>query len=458
MFAYRGKQYNIQWYWLGWGTSSDCMNAIMCGPSSVFFDNSQTESLAWCQPVPNGYYSEQCSNGLHACRIPEICGGGMSLAFWTSHGYGSPTGCGVRLVCPASQSGFDLGLLTSYFSWTVSVVLRIMSPLIPSSSDVIFGSFPTFAIGVTVESGSSVRLRIFHSMWTVSSSNCWLLTDPIRWFVDETRTVSVSFSNQKNINVYIDNKLVSTFDLTPSTASIGTLVTGEFHEVFGSESVHIGQVFASPMDFAGSTTSAFPYSMNSPPGLNFALSNLTITAQSITTTTSTLAPTFSTFLPRSTTTTTCTTQPVTSSTWTTSDVSSRIPNSWSLSIQSTFSDSVPTVTTHSSTITYSLTTSAPSAIHDSKSISSGGIAGIVIAAVLMLSAAGACIVSRMRRRFSGPVQYSPTWMLGSDPNWFEEPSIMIFDRPTRGEEPRSNMMVDLPATESADDNTFVHYF
>ena len=128
VFSFRGREYKDQWYWLGWSSENDCMNAILCGPTSHYFDVTQRSSLAWCQPVPAGFYSPACANSISPCSRPSFADD-MRLAFWTSHGFGQADGCGVRAVTPAVMTAFDSSAIEGE-EWSISCKVLSSRPLL----------------------------------------------------------------------------------------------------------------------------------------------------------------------------------------------------------------------------------------------------------------------------------------------------------------------------------------
>lgn len=422
VFVFRGKTYNIQWYWLGWGTSSDCMEAILCGPSSYFFDSSQGKSLAWCQPVPRGYFSLQCVNDIHPCtnNPAGITGGSMDLAYWTSHGYGSPSGCGIRLVCAAVLRGYDVSPCLSQM-WSIAFSVQLFPPFIVGNSELILGSFRLFSIGVVIVSPSSVELKFFHSMWTVtrSSSRVTISDYPVAWFPGESKTIVVSFASQI-LRVYINTVKIGQVGLSESSASIGSLLSGDIPAILTPDTLHIGNVFVSNTDdLVGASSSDSPYTYKG--GIDFSIlsDSVEVSDQEFTTTTTTSSTVFQ-FAP--------------SLAYTTSISSSTV------SVPTTFpssSCSSITVPATSSLTTISQNTSPPTEIHlalvtPSTSISDGGIAGIIIGIILFIACI-ACVAKKLRRsrrkKLSSLVMNS--W---SPPSLFEEPSeLMVLPQPAAPE-------------------------
>lgn len=423
VFVFRGKTYNSQWYWLGWGTSSDCMEAILCGPSAYFFDSSQGNSLAWCQPVPRGFFSHQCANDIHPCtnNPAGITGGSMDLAYWTSHGYGSPSGCGIRLVCAAVLRGYDVSAFSSQM-WSIAFSVQLFPPFIVGNSELILGSFRLFSIGVVIVSPSSIELKFFHSMWTVtrSASRVTISDYPIAWFPGESKTIVVSFASQI-LRVYINTVKIGQVGLSESSASIGSLLSGDIPAILTPDTLHIGNVFVSNTDdFTGASSSDSPYTYKG--GIDFSIlsDSVEVSDQEFTTTTTTTSSTVFQF--------------PSSLVYTTSFLSSTV------SVPTTFpssSCSSITVPVTSSETTISQNTSPPTEISlsimsPSSSISDGGIAGIIIGIILFIACI-ACVAKKLRRsrrkKLSSLVMNS--W---SPPSLFEEPSeLMVPPQPAAPE-------------------------
>jgi uncharacterized membrane protein YphA (DoxX/SURF4 family) len=285
-FTFRGRVYKDQWYWLGWGSESDCMNAVLCGPTSHYFDATQIDTLKWCQPTPLGMYSLPCDNGVHACNTPPFVED-MTLAIWTSHGYGKPDGCGARQVTSALIKGMDLFPLSSP-EWTLSSHISLSGVFPVGGALILLGSLLTFFIGVVFTSMSSVRIAFFHSKWTVDPIQSVITTDPIIWFPGETKTLMVTLFRGW-ISVFQNYELVTSLEAVASSASIGTIITTGITDILSSDSVHVGPVFLEATDFFGSTCGGKNMYLDNADA-DFEVSNVKISAggyQPTTTTTTT---------------------------------------------------------------------------------------------------------------------------------------------------------------------------
>ena len=262
VFNFRGQSYIVQWYWLGWGTRNDCMNAILCGPTSHYFDPTQSSTLEWCQAVPPGKFSPVCSNNIGDCTSPSWAGG-MELAVWTSHGFGQPEGCGIRLLTAAILTGMDVSPITAS-QWTVSSYISLGSTILPNSEAILFGIFMIFFISIKFISPNTLQLCLFHRDLTVDRDSTVVTSGDIQWFPGEGRTVSVSL-NSNRIQFYIDGILVSESSIVAPLlrAAIGRVSVESISSKLTPLVVHVGPVFVQETDFESATTAApNPYLAN----------------------------------------------------------------------------------------------------------------------------------------------------------------------------------------------------
>lgn len=297
VFSYKGQTYIDQWYWLGWGSMNDCMNAILCGPSSHYFDASQAQTLAWCQPVPLGKFSPPCVNSIGECTVPPWADD-MKLAVWTSHGFGAADGCGLRLVTSAIVRDTDIGALSGPV-WTISAEIGFKSPFQVGSETMLFGIFLTFALSVVFLAPTVVRIKFFHRDFTVSASAATVSSADIQWFPGEARKISVCLSPNSNIQFYIDERFVSESPIVGSVfrASIGRFMIPSFVDILSSSVVHIGPVFAEVADFESASSSGINPYANWGMGSDLAVGNIAF-QRSVMTTTTTQRPTETTlFIP-----------------------------------------------------------------------------------------------------------------------------------------------------------------
>jgi hypothetical protein len=291
VFSFRGQTYIDQWYWLGWGTKNDCMNAILCGPTSHYFDSTQLSSLAWCQPVPAGKYSPACSNNVADCAAPPWADD-MRLAIWTSHGFGQPDGCGVRLVASALFTCIDVSSINLASPWTISATIGLGSIFPPNTEMILFGSFLTFCISLRVIGPNMIDLSLYHRDLTVSGQVATVSSATIQWFPGEVRMISISLdaAGPYRLLYFIDGVFVSSSSVIPPLlrASIGRFKTTQFTTILGPSTIHVGPVFAQASDFESSTTSAPNPYLNWGTGgsLDFSISNIQISSYTMTTTTS----------------------------------------------------------------------------------------------------------------------------------------------------------------------------
>lgn len=297
VFRFRGVQFISQWYWLGWGTQNDCMNAILCGPSSHYFDPSQTDSLAWCQPVPNGMFSRQCSNALTPCKAPDWADD-MRLAVWTSHGFGDPDGCGVRLLTPAIIPNQDsTALMDSPVGWSVIFKLTIPGPFRTGSESIIFGVFLVFFLSVVVTGINTVRLRIFHRDWTLDTVTSTIESVDIQWYPNESRKITISFS-KGYFSYLIDSFFASDKRVSQTLRSLGRLSSNVFELLLTSFPIHVGPVFVDTTDFVPLDSTVNPYLSRTSAGLDFILdSQIALNAFPVTITTAPPSTSTSIFIP-----------------------------------------------------------------------------------------------------------------------------------------------------------------
>jgi len=297
VFIFRGQTYIDQWYWLGWGSMNDCMNAILCGPSSHFFDSSQSQSLAWCQPVPPGKFSPTCANSIADCNIPSWADG-MKLAVWTSHGFGSAEGCGIRLVTPAIVKDIDVGALTGPV-WTVSWTVQFQTPFIIGAETILFGIFLFFSLAIFFISSTIVRLEFFHNELTVSSSTTTVQSSDIQWLPGETRQISISLSTSGMIQFYVDTRFVSESPTVPPLfrASIGRLTIAGFEEILSSDIIHIGPVFVKASDFESSSTNGQNPYTSWIMGTDLTVGDIAFSRSAMTTTTTAVPVSTTVFIP-----------------------------------------------------------------------------------------------------------------------------------------------------------------
>ena len=305
-FLFRGTHFTVQWYWLGWPTSADCMNAVLCGPTSVFFDPSQSTSLQWCQPTPRGFYSQQCSNQLLPCIPPDLMKD-LSLGYWTSHGFGQPYGCGAKLVALAALSGIDISLITNPTAFTILSTVTIQPFSIPHafpSWTILFGTFLTFFVGIKLTSPASAVLSFFHKSLTVDQFTTWIETPEFQLAIPyQPISIAISFDVNR-IRIFVNLKQVFSSPSTTSSYSIGSLSTSSLiPSNWTSSLIHVGPFFQATDDVVpGNTGGPNPYSFwsNSVSPIDFSVSNIRIVPQVLTTTvlpvvvTTTTTPTLAT--------------------------------------------------------------------------------------------------------------------------------------------------------------------
>lgn len=274
VFTFKGRVYKAQWYWLGWGTKDDCMNAILCGPTSHYFDISQSASLAWCQPTPWGMFSPSCSNAVKHCTIPKFADD-MRLAFWTSHGYGYADGCGVRLVTSALITGVDTFALTTP-QWTVSADIKLFGGIRTGAQSILFGAFSVFFIAVAITGLGRLCVKFHHYAITVSRTDVMVTSDEVDWFPGEHKRIVASLGRDGKLTIYVGNTIVYRELAGSSTGSLGTLITQGLKGQLTAKSIHVGPVFAESSDFVNMTTMTNPYIGND--YMDFEFSNFELSA------------------------------------------------------------------------------------------------------------------------------------------------------------------------------------
>ena len=295
-FLFRGTQYIVQWYWLGWPTLGDCMNAVLCGPTSVYFDASQGSTLRWCQPTPKGFHSPQCSNQLLPCDPPPNIGD-MSLAYWTSHGFGKPDGCSAEMVALAAISGTDISAVLNPTTFTILATITTIPPssiLSYPSWTILFGTFLSFFVGIRLTTPSTAIISFFHASLTVGPFDTWIETPELPWFFAQPTSLAVSYDGIR-VNIFVNSMLVSTVP-SPMTSlhSIGTLSPTSLIPSNWTSLVHIGPIFVTSSQFQAATTGGInPYDFWSRESfLDFSVSDIRIVEQVLTTTT--IPPVFTT--------------------------------------------------------------------------------------------------------------------------------------------------------------------
>lgn len=287
-FPFRGTQYLLQWYWLGWPTMGDCMNAILCGPTSVYFDASQISTLKWCQPTPYGFYSPQCSNQLRPCNPPRNFAD-MSLGYWTSHGFGKPDGCGSKMIALAAISGIDISPIhTSTFTILASITTVTPSSIHPYPSwTILFGTLLSFFVGIRLTTPSTAIISFFHASLTVGPFDTWIETPELPWEYSEPMQLAIS-NDGISVSIFIDSVLVLTVPSTTTNSySIGTLSPSSLVPSNWSSLVHVGPIFVTSPQFQAVTTGGInPYDFwTRDSTLDFAVANIRVVPQVFTTTT-----------------------------------------------------------------------------------------------------------------------------------------------------------------------------
>ena len=336
VFTFKGRVYKDQWYWLGWPTRDDCMQAVLCGPTSHFFDYSQTLSKAWCQPTPLGSYSPQCTNTILPCSAPTNITGPTS--FWTSHGYGHSSGCGMRMGTPSFLTAPTSMVSGFTQSWNIRFVLTLLGPFPTSPAQtIILGVFTKFFIGIKYIDISTVKLFVFHQYYDSVSSVS------ISWYPGETKIVAFYLDPvSQGIQFYLNDLLLGPFIwLTWATLflmphNISALPAN------ATSLIHIGPYYTIANDFPDSTFPVNPYDNQAQ--VDFQVCTVSLAAGNIVTTTTTTTSTTT----RSTT-TTSTTITTTTSTSTTTTTSMSAPPA-----TSTSSITTSTTTTSSSSTSMSI--------------------------------------------------------------------------------------------------------
>ena len=285
VFTYKGRVYKDQWYWLGWGSAADCINAVLCGPTSHYFDTTQSSTLAWCQPVPDGMYSGTCSNGVRSCNIPAFADD-MRLAFWTSHGFGDPNGCGVRLIAGGLISAVDTSALNGN-QWSISVPIQLHSPFVVGNDLIIIGTFLLFYIALAIVGPAHVILRVFHAQWTLTPTTAVILSDVVDWYPEESKLVIISL-DRGVVSFFVNSARVGSVKASASTAYMPAVLTPQFTSLLTSSTMHVGPVFVNDGDF---TSSDHPYHSTND-GIDATVGTVEIASSAFLPTTTTLAPTY----------------------------------------------------------------------------------------------------------------------------------------------------------------------
>lgn len=274
VFNFKGRVYKAQWYWLGWGTKDDCMNAILCGPTSHYFDISQSASLVWCQPTPWGMFSPSCSNAVQPCTIPKFADD-MRLAFWTSHGYGYADGCGVRLVASALITGVDIFALSTP-QWTVAADIKLVGGIRTGAQSILFGAFLVFFISVAITGLGRLCVQFYHHAITVSRTDAMVISGDVDWYPGEKKRIIASLGRDGTLTIYVENSIVYRELAGLSTGSLGTVITQGLKGQLTANSIHLGPVFVEASDFVNMTTITNPYIGND--DIDFELSNFQLIA------------------------------------------------------------------------------------------------------------------------------------------------------------------------------------
>jgi hypothetical protein len=217
----------------------DCHRNIMCSPTTHYFDDTQHDTLKWCQETPVGMYSPQCNNTLLPCTPM----GDMRMRYFSSHGYGDPEGCEVRSIAPALVAADPFDPSSAVFSLRVYVELDISQPWPAMSQPAqVFGLLNRFMVGIQPTGEDRlVRLALFHRDWTVRPDAAILLTEPIDWADRDTRRYLVIEGNGAVIRFSVDGEQVASFLQEASTADIGAFnVSGLPSDIVNGTSMHVG--------------------------------------------------------------------------------------------------------------------------------------------------------------------------------------------------------------------------
>jgi hypothetical protein len=267
VFEFRGTLYKAQWYWLGWPTDYNCAEAILCGPTSHYFDYSQSSSLTWCQPVPVGFYSPQCDNRLLRCTLPDWAGDG-SLGYFTSHGFGRPDGCGYRLAYSATLSGVNTRLVMDSDSFSIGCSFSLYTPPPVGRLGILVGSFSQFYIAIQPTSASSVHFVLFHSRWTIGPSSSVQLSASVDldFGIDYRLIVT---GDGSNISFILNDIVISRDKQVVSTGGLGAT---NFGNLTNLNFIHFG--FVNLNNFINSNNSPYLFQSN----LNGRIGNLLVSS------------------------------------------------------------------------------------------------------------------------------------------------------------------------------------
>ena len=348
VFTFKGRTYQDQWYWLGWPTRDDCMNAILCGPSSHWFDPSRSIAKDWCQPTPVGKYSRQCSNIALPCSTPI-----GPLSFWTSHGFGSPSGCSYRTVAPALLLGLSTDAITAIVPFHVQFTLTLPQP-VSGATAILLGVYSKiFYVGLRyLDFSNLVLITLLYGQLHTSP--------PISWYPGESRVVAISSVGSSSVQYFLNGALV--FGINVVSASPTTLPATSQIPANLTSGIHIGPMFVDRNDPGGIL-------YENVTEINFTICNVEIATGFITTSTSTT--TASTTSTTSTTTSTSSTASTTTSTSSTVSTTTSAPHTTSaVSTVSVASNTASTTSAGSVASTTASTASALSTTTSTASISS----------------------------------------------------------------------------------------